>query len=101
MRYNAFSILLLCFVFAACSYPQSSSTQGSDRPGIYVTGAPENAEIIVDGLNMGGAAQFDGKKKFLELEPGAHRVSVVLNGDVLYDQRVFLDRTGLTEVRIR
>ncbi|MEO2159122.1 MAG: hypothetical protein ABGX31_07270, partial [bacterium] len=61
-----------------------------DRPSILVKNAPQDAILFVDGLKMGQASLYDGSKKVLLLEPGAHRVEVKSQGTLIHSEKIFL-----------
>ena len=85
-------IILSAAFLQGCSYPDAAKIEQKDtRPAIGVSGAPEGAALYVDGLNMGMASQFDGKKNVLLIESGKHLVEVkAANGKVLLSETVFL-----------
>lgn len=86
------SILLMLLVAAAagCAYPSASLTQGGQRPTIAFTGAPTNAEVLVDGIVVGTAGQYDGTTHVLVVEPGAHQIQLREAGQTIYQQRIYL-----------
>ena len=82
-----FSVLLL---LAGCAYPTSSVKVLDDRPSILVQNAPQDAVLLVDGLEMGQARLYDGSNKVLLLEPGTHRVEVKSQGTLIHSEKIFL-----------
>ena len=82
--------LIVAATLSGCAYPAKQVSTVDDRPGIYVAGAPSEAVLFVDGIEMGRAAAFDGNPKILLLEPGTHRLKIIHGADVLLSQDVFL-----------
>lgn len=81
---------------AACSYSQQDVHVVDDRPAIAVGGAPSDAAVVVDGLNLGRVGQFFTDRQVLHLEPGVHTVAIIAAGRTLLSEKVFL---GGGEVR--
>jgi len=80
--------------------PKTSVRTVDDRPTLAFKGAPENAVLFVDGLNMGNANQYNADPKTLSIEPGTHLVRVIVNQDVIFEQRVFVE-SALKTITIR
>lgn len=87
-------------LLAACALPQTTVKSGSSQPGLLVKGAPDGAMLIVDGLDLGAAKQFNGRPKVLAILEGAHKVSVRLGSELLYDEKIFLDAGETKSVEI-
>ena len=90
-------LLILIAVAAACiplgcNYPAPARIESQDlRPTIAVRNAPRGSVLIVDGLEMGPARQYDGERQSLLVESGTHRIEVVArNGTVILSEEVFL-----------
>ena len=85
-------VLFSSLIFYGCTYPEPAKVeQKAARPAIGIQGAPQNAVLYVDGLKMGFATIYDGKKKVLLLEPGTHQVEIKSSdGKLLYSETVFL-----------
>lgn len=95
--------VLLCFIsifLVACAYPKSQIAVKDPRPTISVSGAPADAVLYVDGLDMGEAALYDGVKKTLLLEPGMHHIEVKLGGNTLLSRKAFLDEGAHKEFNL-
>ena len=84
-----FSVMIL-MNGCACVYPTSSVGVVDDRPSVVIQNAPEDAVLLVDGLDMGRASLYEGKKKVLLLEPGTHKVEVMHNGEMIHSEIIFL-----------
>ncbi len=85
-------IILSAALLQGCSYPDAAKIEQKDtRPAIGVRGAPEGAVLYVDGLEMGKASPFDGKKNVLLIESGKHLIEVKsASGEVLLSETLFL-----------
>lgn len=77
MTSHKIAFLILGLMVAGCAYPTSTAIQGQDKGGIFVADAPADARLVIDGADMGSAAQYDGKKQIVELPPGMHSVEFV------------------------
>lgn len=95
-----FALMALTFVLCSCSMPNTSVRTVDDRPTLAFRGAPEGAVVLVDGLNMGAAGQYDGEPKVLVVEPGTHIIQVTLGSEVVYEQRVFVE-SSLKTITVR
>jgi hypothetical protein len=95
-------ILLLVVAGSACKYPAPPQIEQADsRPAIGVTGAPEGATLFVDGLEMGLASKFDGKKHVLLVESGTHKIEVKsAAGGLLHSETVFLSSSTTMLIRV-
>lgn len=83
---------ILAFVFALCScMPTTTVRTVDDRPTLAFKGAPGDALLYIDGLNMGNAGQYNGEPNVLTIEPGTHTVRVTVNNEVIYEQRIFVE----------
>lgn len=96
-------IVLSAVLLQGCHYPDAAKIEQKDsRPALGVVGAPAGAVVFVDGLEMGAASRFDGKKNVLLVESGTHLVEVKsANGQMLYSETLFLSgsTTKLLQVR--
>lgn len=86
--------LLICVgaLIQGCSYPEPAKVEQSEtRPKIGISGAPENSMLFVDGLDMGPAANYNGKEGVLMIESGKHLVELkAANGRILHSEELFL-----------
>lgn len=82
---------LLLAVLTGCTMPSTTVSTVESRPSISIVGAPADAVLVVDGLQIGVASQYRGDPNVLVVEPGTHRIEVRQGGATLYDQRVFVD----------
>lgn len=94
-------VLMIAALVSGCAYPVSGVEQGSGPSSIYVTTAPADAMLTVDGVSAGYAAAFNGKKKavFL-LQPGRHHVLVSGPSSVLFDKEIYVGAGAKVAVEI-
>ncbi len=92
-------ILLALGGLVACGirYPSTNVEISDERPSIGFSGAPSGSQVFVDGIAMGPADKFDGRKQALLVEPGTHLVEVRHNGGVVLSESVFLGE-GATRI---
>ena len=99
MKLIASGILVLALL-GGCAYPTSTVRAIDERPAIAIAGASSGTILVVDGIQMGQAREFDGDPKVLTLEPGTHNVELLRNGTVVYSEKVFLGHRGVTTVTV-
>ena len=83
-------ITALSLLLAACALPETAVKTGSPRPQLAIKGAPSDAVLIVDGLPMGTAPQYDGNPKLLIVEEGVHQVEVRRGGKTIHAEKAFI-----------
>jgi hypothetical protein len=69
------------YPYGAYGYPLPpagyvSAVPGYAYGGVRIEGAPEDAQVFVDGYYMGVADDFDGPFQHLNLQAGAHRIEI-------------------------
>lgn len=85
------SLLLVSLFIFGCSMPSTTVRSIDSRPSIAIKGASATADLIIDGLNMGKASLYGGDPKTMIIEPGTHHVSIIENGNVVYEQNIFVE----------
>ena len=86
--------LLLCLILvvAACSMPVTQVRTVDTNPSIIVQGAPEDAFLVVDGIRVGRANEYNGQPNALKIIPGTHTVSIISpTGNEIMTQKVFVE----------
>ncbi|MBP7223499.1 MAG: hypothetical protein BWY90_00457 [Deltaproteobacteria bacterium ADurb.BinA014] len=83
-------ILLSIIVISGCM-PATTVRSVDSRPSIAIKGASSAAELLVDGLKMGKAQAYNGEPQTLILEPGTHKITIIENGVVIYEQKIFIE----------
>lgn len=81
---------LALLALTACALPHTDVRTATLRPTLSVVGAPARAQLYVDGLAAGEAAQFDGVRQTLTVEEGPHQLRIAVDGQDLYRQQVLL-----------
>lgn len=89
MRFFYFIIFIITIV--GCSMPATTVRSIDSRPSIAIKGASSTAELLVDDLKMGKAEAFNGEPQTLTLEPGTHKISIIENGTIIYEQKIFVE----------
>lgn len=92
-----FPIMLLA---SGCAYPTSGVRVLDKRPSIVIQNAPKDAILIVDGLNMGLANNYDGQDSALLIESGTHKIEVMNHGMPILSEQVFLGSGELKTFRV-
>ncbi|CAN5311420.1 hypothetical protein BH10PSE4_BH10PSE4_17040 [soil metagenome] len=82
--------LALAFALAGCAYPVTTVEQGSASAVLFVPTAPLDASLLVDGVIVGQAASFDGKRTVLPVQPGKRHVVVRGASGVLFDKYIYV-----------
>jgi hypothetical protein len=90
-------LLLLANLLSACALPTTRVQAGAGRPTLIVHGAPANATLSVDGLELGLASQYNGKPNSLLIEEGVHRLELRQGGAVLMTQKIFASNGETTK----
>lgn len=76
-------------LLSACALPHSEQVSGTTRPTLQIAGAAPDALLYVDGVLMGQVGLYDGAHNVLKIEEGLHRVSIVRNGNVLHEEKIY------------
>jgi hypothetical protein len=86
-------MIALAMALASCALPNTTVRSGAVRPSLAIKGAPEEALLFVDGLQVGLAAQFDGIARVLNVEEGAHLIEIRVGNRVVHSEK-FVISTG-------
>jgi hypothetical protein len=85
---KSFMTMIAIAALAGC-LPQTTVRTGMSPPTLMVTGAPSGSVLVVDGLDMGSATQYDGNPKVLAVLEGTHQVEVRLGSNVVHREKAF------------
>ncbi|MGR3310444.1 MAG: hypothetical protein ACUZ77_06670 [Candidatus Brocadiales bacterium] len=99
MKYLIILFFTMLLVYG-CAYPTSGVRVLDKRPSIVVQNAPRNATLIVDGLNMGLANDYNVRHRALLVESGTHKIEVMYNGLPLLSEQVFLGSGEMKTFRV-
>jgi len=91
MKKSILALLVGTFALGGCSMPSTVVRTVDDRPTLAFKGAPKEATLFVDGINMGSASQYDGDPKVLTVETGTHNVLVKIGQEDVFEKRVFVE----------
>lgn len=92
-----FSLMVLAF---GCASPSGGVRVPDKRPSIVVQNAPMDAIVMVDGLDMGLANDYDGKEKALLIESGTHKIEVISRGISIISEQIFLGSGELKTFKV-
>ena len=87
---KTFGVIMCMLLLAACAMPVTTVRSVDTRPSISVSLANEQADLYVDGIRMGKAADYVEPNQ-LKLEAGTHRVSIVEAGKTTFEQTIFIE----------
>ena len=87
---KTFGMIFCMLLLAACAMPVTTLRSVDTRPSISVSWANEQADLYVDGIRMGRAADFVEPNQ-LKLEAGTHRVSIMEAGRTIFVQTIFIE----------
>lgn len=98
--FKKFGLAICTATLVACASPVSSVHTIDDRPQISVAGAPIGARLLVNDVDVGAAADFDGSQQILRLESGMHNIAVMLDNRIVHQEEVFLGNDTRRVIRI-
>jgi hypothetical protein len=75
---------------AGCSYPVTQVSTVDTRPHLSIAGAPAGAQLAIDNIALGAAADYAPDKREITLDHGTHHVVVSNGGKPLYDNSIYL-----------
>jgi hypothetical protein len=81
---------IAALLLTACAVPDSVVKTGAVRPTLTVKGAPDNSTLVVDGLVMGPAPQFNGQPNVLLLEEGLHQIEIRQGSTVVHAEKAVI-----------
>ena len=73
-----------------CAYPAGMVEQGGNNGSLYFPRASAGTRVILDGVDAGDAASYDGQKSVLGVMPGPHRVALRQGVATLYDRQIYV-----------
>ena len=71
-RYFFFGLILL--VIMGCGFPQETRRGVGNEGFLIILATPDDAEVLVNGENVGWASQFESNP--LELKSGTHKIEI-------------------------
>ena len=88
---------ILLLVVAGCTLPQTTIRTGAAAPGLAIKGAPAGAVLLVDGVQVGPASQYNGNPAVLAVLEGVHAVEIRDGGGTIFKEKIFV-ASGETHV---
>ncbi|AYG95389.1 hypothetical protein D8I30_09530 [Brevundimonas naejangsanensis] len=95
------AVIGLSVAGCATAYPTSTVSQGTPDGRLWFSGAPAGARVVIDGVDAGEAAAFDGRAAILEVTPGRHVVEVVAAGTPIHSQTVMVGAGSRIQIKVR
>jgi len=83
-------MIVFALILAGCTMPVTTVRSVDAGPSISISGVNAQADLYVDGIKMGRAADFEEPNQ-LKLAPGKHRVSIVEAGKTTFEQTIFIE----------
>jgi len=83
-------LLIAMAALASCSYPQAQVSTVDTRPHLSIAGAPAGAQLVIDNVSLGAAADYAPGSREIALDHGTHHVVITNGGTVLYDNSIYL-----------
>jgi len=80
----------LALFLIGCAYPAGMVEQGGNNGSLYFPRASVGTRVILDGVDAGDAASYDGQKSVLGVMPGPHRVALRQGVATLYDRQIYV-----------
>jgi len=82
--------IVFALLLSACALPDTTVKTGSPRPTLVIKGAPADSTLIVDGLVMGAAVQFNGDPNVLIVEEGVHQIVIKQVGITIHTEKTVI-----------
>lgn len=77
-------------LLTACAYPTTSVRTLEEKPRLAFANASPTAMLFINGILIGPAADYDGKKNTLQVGTGTHTVEVRENDRVVLSEKIYL-----------
>ena len=89
--------LVGALLLTACAYPSTTVRTLEEKPQLAFANASPTAMLFINGVLVGPAADYDGKKSTLQVGTGTHTVEVRENDRVIYSEKIYLG-SDLTKI---
>ena len=90
---NFFSFFITVVLLTGCvQWPTEKQSISDLRPGISFKAQNSDlldGRVILDGLDMGQARDYQEGISMMRILPGPHRLNVTLNGKTIIDEKIF------------
>ncbi len=91
-RYLTGFFISAIFLTGCVQWPTEKQSISDLRPGISFKAQNTDlldGRVILDGLDMGQAKDYQEGVAMMRILPGPHRLNVTLNGKIILDERIF------------
>ncbi|NVK17146.1 MAG: hypothetical protein HWE30_00470 [Methylocystaceae bacterium] len=85
-----FLAIAAVIILSACSYPHTNTTTVNDEPTLVFEGTSSTAEVYLNGLNVGLAANYNGEPNSLIVPRGTHQLEIRDNGTIILSEKIFV-----------
>ena len=92
LKYIAGLLLALTFITGCTQWPTEKQSISDLRPGISFkaqNAALLDGRVVLDGLDMGQAKDYQEGVAMMRVLPGPHLLNVTFNGQKLIDEKIF------------
>lgn len=87
-------------MLTACAYPNTTVRTLEEKPQLAFANASPTAMLFVNGVLIGPAADYDGKKSTLQVGTGTHTVEVRENDRAIYSERIYLGSDAIKTISL-
>ena len=92
LKYFAGLILAIAFISGCTQWPTEKQSISDLRPGISFKAqntALLDGRVMLDGLDMGQAKDYQEGVAMMRVLPGPHMLNVIFNGQKILDEKIF------------
>jgi hypothetical protein len=92
LRYLVVSFISVTLFTGCVQWPTEKQSISDLRPGISFKAQNTDlldGRVVLDGLDMGQARDYQEGIAMMRILPGPHRLNVTLNGKTLLDEKIF------------
>jgi hypothetical protein len=82
--------LILTGCLTGCAYPVTTVRTIDSKPQLVIANASPSSTLFIDGVPIGPAAAYDGKKNTLQIDRGTHHIEVQDQGRMIFSQAIYL-----------
>jgi hypothetical protein len=82
--------LAAALMLTGCAYPVTTVRTIDSKPQLIIANASPSSTLFINGVPIGPAAAYDGKKNTLQIDRGTHHIEVQDQGRMIFSQTVYL-----------
>ncbi len=96
-------VLLVLFVMLTMGCAPKSTLQSvSEQPQILLQGGQPDDLVVINGQELGPLHQFQQPEALtIPVKEGTHVVSILRNGEVVFEQKVYVDGNLISTLKIQ